>query len=98
MAAIRASRSTPRGVLARLKQAMVGTSPWLNAPNVGPESLMAASSRGLGHREGAGRRLSRAKHHHPVTRRSPFSTRVRPRSRALWPQRVEEGRRVAYVH
>src|SRR5258707_623986 len=40
MAAIRASRSTPRGVLAWLKQAMVGTSPWLKAPKVGCVSLM----------------------------------------------------------
>src|SRR6266446_309819 len=40
MAAIRASRSTPRGVLAWLKQAMVGTSPWLKVPKVGCVSLM----------------------------------------------------------
>src|SRR5260370_8805741 len=40
MAAIRASRSTPRRVLAWLKQAMVGTSPWLKAAKVGCVSLM----------------------------------------------------------
>jgi len=35
IAAIRASKSTPRGVAALLKHAMVGTPPWLNAPKVG---------------------------------------------------------------
>src|SRR5512144_41385 len=59
MAAMRASRSTPSGVSAWLKQAMVGTSPWLNAPNVGLRLLMAAtSSRAFGHRGGRGAGLS----------------------------------------
>jgi len=35
MAAIRALKLTPRATVALLKQAMVGTCPWLNAPNVG---------------------------------------------------------------
>src|SRR5260370_1768769 len=48
MAAIRASRSTPRGVLARLKQAMVGASPWLKAPEVGCVSLMGGLLSGSG--------------------------------------------------
>src|SRR5216684_728220 len=33
IAVMRASRSMPRGVAALLKQAMVGITPWLNAPN-----------------------------------------------------------------
>src|SRR5205085_1511767 len=33
MAVISASRSTPKGVAALLKQAMVGITPWLNAPS-----------------------------------------------------------------
>src|SRR6266852_2775247 len=40
IAAIRASKSTPRGVDALLKHAMVGTPPWLNAPNVGLAALI----------------------------------------------------------
>src|SRR5512143_3192977 len=58
MAAMRASRSTPSGVWAWLKQAMVGTSPWLNAPNVALRLLMAASSPAFGHRGGRGAGLS----------------------------------------
>jgi hypothetical protein len=34
IAAIKASTSTPRGIVALLKHAIVGNSPWLKAPNV----------------------------------------------------------------
>src|SRR5437773_6938381 len=43
IAAIRASKSTPRGVDALLKHAMVGIPPWLNAPNVGLAALIKTS-------------------------------------------------------
>src|SRR5438093_9597477 len=43
IAAIKASKSTPRGVDALLKHAMVGIPPWLNAPNVGLAALIKTS-------------------------------------------------------
>src|SRR6266487_5097026 len=48
IAVIRASKSTPRGVDARLKHAMVGTPPWLNAPNVGLAALIRSSLGNVG--------------------------------------------------
>src|SRR5260221_9877957 len=48
IAAVRASKSTPRGVDALLKHAMVGTPPWLNAPNFGLAALIKSSVGNVG--------------------------------------------------
>src|SRR5215471_10629257 len=74
MAAMSASKSTPNATVALLKQAIRGTSPWLNAPKIGFSfgTVPPFDSGGVGHAAAA-----RAFEDRPLNNKSIHPRRVR---------------------